>query len=167
LQPSIQIECLTKFPHAGTIFGDHVVESIRHMQFGSPAGAGVRLILLVDIRREHHGLINWNMMSYIRRPRHDCSLLSISKRVPRYKLGGHPRSQEGRKLRVDPYELPLNVRIAFDELRTVRAMTESAILTLSACLNLRREMKAAGFTGEDSAMLACRAVALGNQDAGR
>jgi hypothetical protein len=68
---------------------------------------------------------------------------------------------------VDPYELPLNVRIAFNELRTVRAMTASAILTISACGNLCREMKMAGFTGDDAAMLACRAVALGNQDAGR
>jgi hypothetical protein len=64
-------------------------------------------------------------------------------------------------------DLPPAVRIAFDELRRVRAMTESTVLTLSAGRKLVRLMREAGFSEEEGAMLAFRAVALGNADAGR
>jgi hypothetical protein len=63
--------------------------------------------------------------------------------------------------------LPLAVRVAFDELRRQRAATDSVILTQAAGRSLIRAMREAGFTHEDGAMLAFHAVALGNRDAGR
>jgi hypothetical protein len=65
------------------------------------------------------------------------------------------------------FDIPINIRIAFDELRAVRAKTASTVLTLSAYRNLNRAVKAAGFTSDEGVHLAVRAVRLGNLDAGR
>jgi hypothetical protein len=70
-------------------------------------------------------------------------------------------------MNIDDFDIPLSIRIAFDELRAVRARTASTILTLSACRNLDRAVKAAGFTSDEGVHLAVRAVTLGNLDAGR
>ena len=64
-------------------------------------------------------------------------------------------------------DLPLAVRVAFNELRRLRAATDSVALTQAAGRNLIRPMRAAGFTHEDGVTLAVQAVALGNRDAGR
>lgn len=64
-------------------------------------------------------------------------------------------------------DLPPSVRVAFDELRRLRAATDSVVLTQAAGRNLIRAMWEAGFTQEDGTVLAFHAVALGNRDAGR
>jgi hypothetical protein len=64
-------------------------------------------------------------------------------------------------------KLPLEVRLAFEELRTIRAMTGSTVLTLSACKTLCRASETAGFSIDQAMELALRAVDLGDKDAGR
>jgi hypothetical protein len=64
-------------------------------------------------------------------------------------------------------KLPMEVRLAFEELRTVRAMTGSTVLTLSACDTLCRESEAVGFSRDQAMELALRAVELGDKDARR
>jgi hypothetical protein len=64
-------------------------------------------------------------------------------------------------------ELSVDIRVSFDELRRVRATTESVVLSSAAARNLILAVKDAGLDQEEGAMLAFRAIALGNKDAGR
>ena len=63
-----------------------------------------------------------------------------------------------------PFPLPVEIRIAFEEMRRVRGRTQSVILTQAAARNLIRAAETAGFTEDDAVMLAFRACYLGNQD---
>jgi hypothetical protein len=64
-------------------------------------------------------------------------------------------------------KLPADIRMSFEELRRVRATTQSVVLSSAAARNLILAVKDAGLDKEEGAMLAFRAIALGNKDARR
>lgn len=64
-------------------------------------------------------------------------------------------------------ELSVGIRVALDDLRRVRAATESVVLTNAAARNPILAVEDAGLDKEDGVMPAFRAIALGSADAKR